>query len=158
MTRAVVTTLMLAFAWLAWSGHFEPRMLVFGALSVAAVVGIMRRMDRFAGAPRDEHLGFRVLLYLPWLLGQIVVANLVLARIVLDPRLPIRPQLVRVRSSQRTATGQVLFANSITLTPGTISLDVRGGSILVHALTAESAAGVENGEMDRRVRRLEGSA
>ena len=155
MTRAVFTTLMLVLAWLAWSGHLETRMLVFGGLSVAAVVGITRRMDRYSGADRDEHLGLWVVLYLPWLLWQIFWANLAVARIVLDPKLPIRPRLVRIPSSQRTATGQVLFANSITLTPGTISLDVRDDTILVHALTPEAAGGLQDGEMDRRISRLE---
>lgn len=157
LTRAVFTTAILALAWLAWSGRLETQLLVFGLLSVAAVVGIARRMDRFSGADRDEHLGPGVLFYLPWLFGQIVRANLAVARIILDPKLPIGPRLIRVRASQRTATGQVLYANSITLTPGTISLDLRDDSLLVHALTAESAAGVETGEMDRRVSRLERS-
>jgi multicomponent Na+:H+ antiporter subunit E len=62
---------------------------------------------------------------------------------------------VKVNSSQGTAAGKVLYANSITLTPGTITLDVQGSTILVHALTEASAQGVENGEMDRRVSRLE---
>jgi multicomponent Na+:H+ antiporter subunit E len=69
--------------------------------------------------------------------------------------LPISPHLITVRTSQKTAVGQVIYANSITLTPGTISLDVRDDTILVHALTSDSAAGVEAGEMDRRVSRLE---
>ena len=155
MNRAVFTSLLLVLAWLAWSGHTEPRMLVFGLLSVAAVVGITRRMDRFSGADRDEHLGVGVLAYLPWLLWQMLKANLAVARILLDPKRPIHPRLIRVPASQRTATGQVLYANSITLTPGTISLDLRDDTILVHALTAEAAADLEGGEMGRRVCRLE---
>ena len=151
----MLTCITLALAWLAWSGHAETQLLVFGALSVAAVLGITRRMDRFAGAERDEHLGFGVVRYLPWLLWQITKSNVAVARIILDPKLPIQPRILRVPASQRTSTGQVLYANSITLTPGTISLDVRDDTILVHALTTESAAGLENGDMNRRVRSLE---
>ena len=156
LNRAAFTSLVLALAWLAWSGQVEPLPLGLGLLSVAAVVGITRRMDRFSEVERDEHLGLGVVFYLPWLFWRIAKANAAVARIILDPGLPIRPRLVRVRASQRTATGQVLYANSITLTPGTISLDLRDDTILVHALTAEAAAGLEDGEMDRRVCRLEG--
>ena len=113
-------------------------------------------MDRLSEVERDEHLGLGVLFYLPWLFWQIARANAAVARIILDPRLPIQPRLVRVRASQRSATGQVLYANSITLTPGTISLDLRNDTILVHALTDEAAAELETGKMDRRVCRLEG--
>lgn len=130
-------------------------MLVFGLLSVLAVLGIMRRMDRFSDAPPDELLGIRVVTYIPWLLWEILKANLDVVRIILHPSLPISPRLVTVRTSQKTAVGQVIYANSITLTPGTISLDLRDDTILVHALTSESAAGVKAGEMDRRVSRLE---
>ena len=63
---------------------------------------------------------------------------------------------MRVRALQKTPLGQTIFANSITLTPGTLSLEVEDGSVLVHALTAESAAGVLEGSMNRRVARLEG--
>ena len=130
-------------------------MLVFGLLSVLAVLGIARRMDRFSQTERDELLGLRTLTYLPWLMWQILKSNLQVCRIILNPRLPISPTLIRVHASQKTDTGKVIYANSITLTPGTISLDLRDDTILVHALTQETAAGVETGEMDRRVSRLE---
>jgi len=78
-------------------------------------------------------------------------------RIILNPRLPVSPTLVRVKTSQKTTVGVVTYANSITLTPGTISVDVGRGEILVHALTREGAAGLQSGEMDRRVTRFEGS-
>jgi multicomponent Na+:H+ antiporter subunit E len=102
------------------------------------------------------HLGLRPLVYLPWLFGQIVIANWGVAKLVLGPKSEIRPSLVRVRASQKTTIGQVIFANSITLTPGTLSLDVRDGVILVHAIDEEAVDDVTNGEMDRRVSWLEG--
>ena len=69
----------------------------------------------------------------------------------------ISPRLISVHASQKTEIGQVVYANSITLTPGTITLDVRNNEMLVHALTEETAAGLMTGDMDRRVSRLEGS-
>ena len=67
------------------------------------------------------------------------------------------PRLIVVECTQRSDLGRVVFANSITLTPGTLTLDVRDGRVLVHALTAETAEGLQTGEMDRKVTALEGS-
>jgi multicomponent Na+:H+ antiporter subunit E len=146
---------MLLAAWLLWSGHAEPLLLSFGLASILLVLGIMRRMQKFSGSESDEFPGPGILLYLPWLLWEILKSNIDVARIILDPKLPISPRLLHVVASQRTATGQVIYANSITLTPGTISLDVREGRILVHALTAEAAESLQTGEIDRRVSALE---
>jgi multicomponent Na+:H+ antiporter subunit E len=78
-------------------------------------------------------------------------------RIILDPRLPISPTMTTVKASQRTAAGIVTYANSITLTPGTITVGVSGNALTVHALAREGALGLEAGEMDARVRRFEGA-
>jgi multicomponent Na+:H+ antiporter subunit E len=142
--------------WLLWSGHFDPFLIIVGALSSLAVVLLARRMgivDR-ESAPIEVTLG--ALGYLPWLAWQIVKANLQVARRILDPRLPIHPSLIRVRAGQRTDLGRVIYANSITLTPGTVSVRVEDEEITVHALTAEAADELRGGEMERRVRRLEG--
>jgi multicomponent Na+:H+ antiporter subunit E len=80
------------------------------------------------------------------------------ARIVLDPRLPISPTLVRVKASQKSAVGVVTYANSITLTPGTVTVEIAQGEFVVHALTREGADSLQEGEMDRRVTRFEGTA
>ena len=157
MSRTLTTALMLIAAWLLWSGHAEPLLLGLGLVSVLTVLAITRRMDRFSESEGDEYPGLGFLLYLPWLVWQMFKSNLDVARIILNPRLPISPRLIRVPANQKTETGQAIYANSITLTPGTISLDVRDNQILVHALTEESAAGVEEGEMDRRVCRAEGA-
>ncbi len=146
---------MLVAVWLLWSGHFDPLLLSLGLVSVLSVFGITIRMEKFSRSERDEYPGLGILLYFPWLLWEILKSNIDVARIILNPKLPISPRLLRVPASQRTATGRVIHANSITLTPGTISLDVGDDSILVHALTAEAAAGLESGEIDRRVSRVE---
>ncbi len=150
--------LLLLAAWLLWSGHTEPSLLVFGVLSSATAVALALRMDVVDHEGHPYRLGVRPLLYLPWLLWQIARANVAVARIILDPRLPISPGLVRIRASQKTDLGLAIHANSITLTPGTLSLDVRQRTILVHALPREAAEELAAGEMDRRVTRLEGDA
>ena len=83
------------------------------------------------------------------------MSNFAVAKVILDPKLPIHPRILRVSASQKTQVGQVIYANSITLTPGTVTLDVRNGHFLVHALTTDSAEGLLSGEMDERVAYLE---
>jgi multicomponent Na+:H+ antiporter subunit E len=157
MKHIASLTAVLAFLWLIWSGHFEPLTLSLGAGSVIVVVALSVRMKVVddEGAPIGLRYP-RLALYVPWLAWEIVKANVDVARRILSPGPPaISPRIIRVRASQASELGQVIYANSITLTPGTISIDVEGGEILVHALHADAAAGVENGEMDRRCTRLE---
>ncbi len=156
LARAAALSFWLALTWLLWSWRLDVQLLGFGLLSCALVLWLSLRMRVVDPESEPYHLGYRPLLYVPWLLWQIARANLHVARVILTPGLPIRPRLMRVRTSQQSDLGRAIYANSITLTPGTVSLDVRGGTILVHALTDQSAAGLRTGEMDRRVTWLEG--
>lgn len=90
-------------------------------------------------------------MYIPWLIWAIIKANIDVAKRILNPRLPIAPRIVRVTGTQKTDLCRVIFANSITLTPGTVSLDLDEEDIVVHALTKEAADDVQSGDMDRRV-------
>ncbi len=130
--------------------------LGFGVFSIGVTAAISWRMDRVDQEQYPESPNFRSLVYFPWLFKEIVVSNLHVAEVILHPDLPIQPQLVRVNTTQRTDHGHVIHANSITITPGTVSLDVRDGTILVHALTQNTAEGALSGEMDQRVTWLEG--
>lgn len=157
MKHSLVLLVLLVTAWLLWSGHYHALTLALGAASCIGVTVLAARMRQ--PSHEDAYLfAFRTLPYLPWLLWEIVKANVDVAKCIVGRETGIAPRLIRVKASQRTVVGEVVYANSITLTPGTISLDLREGEILVHALTAESAAGVETGEMDRRVTALEGKA
>jgi multicomponent Na+:H+ antiporter subunit E len=93
--------------------------------------------------------------YWPWLVWEIVKSAWQVSRIIVHPRLPISPTLQRIKSSQRTDVGRTVFANSITLTPGTIAVEVGSDEILVHALTREGAQELAGGQMDRRVSEFE---
>jgi multicomponent Na+:H+ antiporter subunit E len=156
MKHSLSLTGVLLGVWLLWSGHFEPLLIGLGAVSILLTVWIARRM-RIVDPEGAAQLGPGLLLYLPWLVGEIVKSNLDVARRILDPKLPISPRIIKVPAGQASDLGRVIYANSITLTPGTVSVNTVGGTITVHALTREAAAGVETGEMDRRVTRLEGS-
>jgi multicomponent Na+:H+ antiporter subunit E len=143
--------LALFAVWLLLSGFFQPLLMGLGVVSCVIVVYIANRMDVIDHEGVPIHLGWRVVTYWLWLAGEIVKANLDVARRILDPKLPIHPVLVRLKAGQTSELGQVIYANSITLTPGTVSMQVEGGEILVHAIAREMAEDLEGGEMDRRV-------
>ena len=152
--------LTLFVMWMLLSGHYtvdSSLILSLGLASCAFVVAIALRMKIADREGHPIHLLVPSLRYIPWLLWAIVKSNIDVTRCILNPGLPISPTLVKVKAGQQSELGQAIFANSITLTPGTVSLDVAEGEILVHALTRESAAEVADGEMDRRVALLEGS-
>ncbi len=151
LLHSISLGLALFGVWLLLSGFFEPLLLGLGVLSCVIVVSIAHRMDMIDHEGQPIHLGWRILIYWVWLAVEIVKASLDVARRILDPKLPIHPLLVRVKASQTSELGQVIYANSITLTPGTVSMQVGGGEILVHAIAKEMAEDLEGGEMDRRV-------
>ena len=156
--RIVSLAVGLFVFWLLLSGHFDPFLIVAGA-AVAVLIALAGRGFGYAdeeGVPL-ELLG-RSAFYWPWLVKEIIKSALDVARIILDPALPIAPRLLRVRPSQKSAVGTVAYANSITLTPGTITVavDRHAGEFVVHALTEAAAEGLATGEMDRRVTAFEG--
>lgn len=151
--RLVLIVLVLFGFWLALSGHYDPWFVGSGLVISIAVLafcwtkGVTDREGFPVGlVPR----GF---LYWPWLLGQIVLSGLRVTRIILHPRLPISPTLVKVEALERTAVGLTTYGNSITLTPGTLTLEAteRGHALWVHALERSSAEGFADDEMNRRV-------
>lgn len=156
MLRAVVLAMALAGLWLLLSGYFDnPLLLGFGAASVALCVYLAHRarvLD-FEGVPTG--LMPRVFGYWWWLFVEIGKANFIVAReaLAIEPRLS--PKLMKVVSPTRTNAGLATFANSITLTPGTVTVDLEPGYMVVHALTEALAdeAGIE--AMGRRVAALE---
>ncbi len=156
VVHAISLGVVLAVVWLLLSGHFEPLILGLGLASCVAVVAITRRMDLIDREGHPIHLTRRAVGYWLWLGGEIVKANIDVAKRVLAPRMSISPTVVRLAASQKSDLGLVIYANSITLTPGTISIDVEPGEILVHALSRDAATALEGGDMDRRVSQVEG--
>ena len=157
MIRIAGLTAILAVFWLVNSGYFKPLLLGLGALSVVMVIMVIRRMEKIDGDQIPLVLQSpRLPGYLLWLLREIVKSNIDVIKCVCKGPESISPTIIRVHTSQKTDLCRVLYANSITLTPGTVTLDVQGDIFEVHALTRGGAAGVEQGEMDRRVSSLEG--
>jgi len=153
--RAVYLGLFLFGLWFLLSGYFVALLLAFGLASAVLVVVIALRMHIIDQETHPIHLHSAIIFYWIWLTWQIIKSNIDVARCILDPRLPISPNLRRLKVTQKTDLGLVSYANSITLTPGTVSVGVERDSILVHALTREAAAALATGEMDRRVTRIE---
>lgn len=152
--RLLVT---LSVLWLVMSGLFKPQLLILGAVSVALVVGLsvyMRVLQH-----RGEPLYFRflhILTYWAWLLRQIFLSNVDVTRRVLSRNMDIHPTLRRVTATPDTEIGRVIYANSITLTPGTTAINFTvDGDIVVHALHKDSLHELEDGEMAAHIRDVE---
>ena len=157
MFHAISLAAVLYGVWLLLSGHYTPFLLGLGGISTGLAVAIALRMDVVDREGHPMHLGLRILWYWFWLLVQVMRANVDVARRVLGPSLPISPRMFRVRATQRTDLGRVIYVNSITLTPGTVSVELEGSEILVHALTTEAANDLREGTMNRLVVAVEGN-
>lgn len=159
MTRPISLGITLAILWLLLSGYFdEPILLAMGVASVVFVVFISHRMDVVDHEGHPIHLSLRALLYWPWLLKEIFKSAIDVSKVIVRRSMPIHPAVLTVRGSQRTELGLVVYADSITLTPGTVTIAIDGNLLTVHVLTAEAATGWEDSEMDRRVTAMEGAS
>lgn len=146
----------LLFAvWVLWSGLYKPLILVLGVVSCLLCVWLTRRMRQIDSETFRLRPVLRGLGYLPWLFAEIASSNWDVIKAVLAPSVRIDPTVVRLTASQRTDLGRMVYGNSITLTPGTLTVDVDGDAITVHALTHHAARQLLSGDMDRRVTRLE---
>ena len=156
MVRSLISLLGLYLFWLLLSGMFVPFLLAAGLGSAIAVLLFTRRLDIIAAEAPPTYLNWlKFLAYCPWLIKEIMIAAWDVTKRILHPGLPISPTMVEFTPSQTTDTGLVIHANSITLTPGTISVEVEPGRFLVHALSREGGAALAGSEMDRRCASLE---
>ena len=155
MQHTIILSLSLAAFWLANSGHNTALMLSLGAISITIVVYIAHRMDVVDHEAQPLHLTLKIPGYYAWLIKKIIVANLLVVKHIWLGNKSITPGFTTVTASQKTDIGKVIYANSITLTPGTVTVNLQGDQFMVHALLRESIKDLESGEMDRRVTQLE---
>jgi multicomponent Na+:H+ antiporter subunit E len=155
MLHTISLSLALAAFWLLNSGHNTPLMLSLGAVSIAVVLYIVHKMDVIDHESQPVHLTLKLPGYYMWLTKEIIVANISVVKHIWLGNETISPTLTTIKVSQKTDMGKVIYANSITLTPGTVAVDLVGDQIMVHALLRENIEALEVGEMDRRVSRLE---
>jgi len=142
--------------WLVLSGHYTSFLLTVGLIVTSLCVYVALRMQLVdeEGVP-ISNLKLSFISYLLWLCVEVVRSNIPVVRAILQPRMGISPTIARIQGLQRTDLGRFIFANSITLTPGTTTLDVLGTEFEVYALFADGLDGIEGGEMDRRVAAME---
>lgn len=157
VVRAYVFLLVLLSAlWLIFSGKFDALHLGYGALSVVLVMVLCRGLVISRTAPEANEVFFRIrwlraIFYPFWLLGQIAVSNLQVAWLIVHPRLPIDPVLLRFRTGMKSDLAKVTLGNSITLTPGTFTLLIEDDRFLIHSIHEKLAAGILDGSMQRQV-------
>lgn len=144
--------------WLALSGHYTPFLVGVGLASAVLCAIAGRRMLLVDPEGHPLQLLKGVVTYYPWLAWEIVKSAWSVTLIILNPRLPISPTMTRLRATQRSSAAIATYGNSITLTPGTLTVGVDGNDLVVHALTQDGALDLESGRMDRRVSRFEGAA
>lgn len=155
MRHTIFLSLSLAIFWLLNSGHNTALTLSLGAISIALVLYIAHRMDVIDHESQPLHITLKLPGFYAWLIKEIILANLLVVKHIWLGNRTISPTLKTIKVSQKTDIGKVIYANSITLTPGTVTVNLEGDQFMVHALVRESIEELEAGEMDRRVTRLE---
>ncbi len=149
-------TVALIAAWLLWSGHLDPFILILGGLSVLLTLWMSCRMNVIDDEGAPAQLGIRPFTqFAPWLMWEIVKSNIDVTKIILSPKMKLRRNLIEVSADQKSQIGKVILANSITLTPGTVSVHLKDDRILVHALSFEGGEEDLSGDMAMRVCKLE---
>lgn len=137
--RATISAILVFFFWVLLSGHFEPLLLVLGAISTLLTIFLSLRMNIIDQDSFPVHHLARLLRYFVFLAKEIVLANLDVIKRILTPGASISPQVIELPAKQSSDLGKVIYANSITLTPGTVSLDLAANKLKVHALSKEAA-------------------
>jgi multicomponent Na+:H+ antiporter subunit E len=164
-TMPIVRFAALYAFWIILSGRFEMKYLAIGVACAVLVTYLTQDLAQPEGAsrrPRVEPAYFvlvgmgRFVLYLCWLLWSVLQSNFQVAYLVLHPKMPIQPGLLRLRTKLRNRTGHIMLANSITLTPGTITVDFDDGDYSVHALVPSAAQSLLDAKMQSQLERIFG--
>lgn len=138
------------------SGVYNPMILFFGFLSVILTMFFMSRMNEKDGHTIEVNLGFfNSFKYMIWLVKEIVKSNITVVKVLLSNEISISQKFIKVPFSQRTELGQVVFANSITLTPGTVTVETEEDHFIVHALNFEKSTDFELENMNQKVTEIE---
>lgn len=146
----------LVLFWLALSGHYTILLLTLGAVSCVWVQLISKRMDIRDHEGYPIHLTpWRIILYWIWLLKEILVSTWAVSRMILSPRLSINPEVKQLPAEGMNEVEQTTYANSITLTPGTLTLNVENDELEIHTLRGDMLESLERGDMANRIRALE---
>ena len=150
--RAISFTSLLCVFWIILSGHFEPLMLGLGLLSVALTVFLAKRMKLVDHESYPFHIFSQLPTFFIYILKEIVKANIeVVKQIIKFKGKSISPQLIEIPTQQKSELGRVIYANSITLTPGTVSVALSKNKLTVHTLTKKAAQDLVEGSMAKKI-------
>lgn len=141
----------LSIFWLLLSGYLQPLLLSFGAISVFLVVLVVKRMDDVDQELKQLSFGFSIFRYAPWLVKEIMTSSMTVTKLVWGSPKDLSPTLAKISLKNIPKEKSVLYANSITLTPGTLSLDIDKDEITVHALQAASIEELKEGAMENKI-------
>jgi len=150
-------TLLLAAFWLLLSGFIQPLLLFFGVSSILLILFLLHRMDQVDQAKQVPSLDITMLRYVIWLGKEIFASSSHVAKLVWGPSKQLSPTLARIPVTSIAESQQVLYANSVTLTPGTLSVDLKDGELTVHALQKESIDELKQGAMEAKILGLWGA-
>ena len=157
MMPALYLFLLLGVFWALLSGQFHNSfLLTAGVLCITFIVWMSRRMGILDDEGVPARFYPRALAYLPWLAWQVVLSNWDVFKRVWSPQLPIDPRMTRISYSTRHPFVTTTYANSITLTPGTVTVLVDDTHMLIHCIAQEAEEGLVSGDMERHCKRLEG--
>jgi multicomponent Na+:H+ antiporter subunit E len=145
----------LGLFWILLSGHTSILLLTLGLASIVLVTWLVSRMDSNDNAPIRMLFSIKFLSYLVWLIGKVIVTNIDVAKRIWNPSLPIKPAACKIKVSIKDPLLKTIYANSITLTPGTVTTEIGEDYFIVHALNRKGLAKLRKGKMQKRLMRLE---
>ena len=151
----IIATCALMLLWISLSGYLNALQLGLGLVSSVAVIWLTIRLKLLTFDGVRLALLPKYPLYLLWLIREIIWSNLLVARIVLSPRMPLNRQIILTKPKQRSDMATTIYANSITLTPGTVTVDITEDGLSVHSLAKVFADSVLANEMNNRIAGLE---
>ena len=154
LQRLTVLFLVLVTAWLLWSGLYKPLLLGLGALSCLLSLYLAHRMGALDPSVFSWYVIPRLPRYWAWLLKEVAISSFEVAMIILKRDLPASPIIIEFDAAPVGPVGQAILGNSISLTPGSVTLDIHEGKLTVHCLTRAGADALLKGEMNRRVAAL----
>ncbi|MGC8788899.1 Na+/H+ antiporter subunit E [Caldisericum sp.] len=138
LSKVIFETIVLFLTWILLTESFATSELIFGFLIAFVIsIGTADLFTEHGLAHLNPKKLFYLIIYIPYYLYQVVKANVQVAMIVLNPSLPIKPGIVKVKTKLKTDVGKLALANSITLTPGTITMDVVGDELFIHWITVD---------------------
>ena len=156
--KAVILGIVLLALWLLMSGIYVPLIIGFGVISSILCVWIAYKLGILdaEGVPHSVNV-LSMIRYAFWLVAEIAKADWAVAKVILSPDMNLRQRLIRVPATENSDLGKVIYANSITITPGTLTVEIEKDSFIVHSLTDEAADYEALADMNARVCHAEGS-